>query len=490
MNRLIPILAWVVISVWCKTLQERDVIAEDHRIIANDEEECQDAVPYCSKIKDQAGSDWSKRCMNSDILQDKCIFTCDMCNGENPSEPETTTQQINLSSDEVEECNSDVHSCECGDPASGFQTFVIKICEDERCFTVYRPTSRAGEKLSVVLSQNCYANDRLSGLHMIKEDTDENLSAARYGYARFGLSTPDGHWTFGNDGVVNTEIPMPCSEEDSKDIPYVRAVFNFIENNPDAFDVSSIYAEGFSQNSMFSAYIGFCFPDKVVGIWQGGSGMALTGQLPNLPACQGQCRASVYVNMTSCDQCIEEEPCTECEYWPIYPCHNKKRAMIDCLAEYNNDFISVSREDPAASSATYMYSKLKKEGHDGRLLRFAASDDGTVPGGHQNPVNKAYWQVGCLGITPSCSTECESSFLQCVEEGDTITADSRTETFAACMELPYFSEELYGCTASCAPTLEMLKASEEPIEIELSRENFGAVDTENIPRPTESMCTI
>ena len=90
----------------------------------------------------------------------------------------------------------------------------------------------------------------------------------------------------GNDGVVNDEKPMPCSEEDSKDIPYVQAVFDFIESNPEQFDASKIYAQGFSQNSMFSAYIGFCFNEKVQGIWQGGSGMAYTGQPPNLPGCQ------------------------------------------------------------------------------------------------------------------------------------------------------------------------------------------------------------
>ena len=79
---------------------------------------------------------------------------------------------------------------------------------------------------------------------------------------------------------------MPCSEEDSKDIPYVQAVFDFIESNPGQFDASKIYAQGFSQNSMFSAYIGFCFNEKVLGIWQGGSGMAYTGLPPNLPGCQ------------------------------------------------------------------------------------------------------------------------------------------------------------------------------------------------------------
>ena len=70
---------------------------------------------------------------------------------------------------------------------------------------------------------------------------------------------------------------MPCSDMDGKDMPYLRTIFNFIDANPSMFDNTKIYAQGFSQNSMFSAYIGFCFNDRVSGIWQGGSGMALTG---------------------------------------------------------------------------------------------------------------------------------------------------------------------------------------------------------------------
>ena len=75
--------------------------------------------------------------------------------------------------------------------------------------------------------------------------------------------------TLRNNGIVNDLAPLPCSDEDSKDIAYIRKIFDFIESNPDKFDAKRVYAEGFSQNSMFSAYIGFCFPDNVVGIWQG-----------------------------------------------------------------------------------------------------------------------------------------------------------------------------------------------------------------------------
>ena len=160
--------------------------------------------------------------------------------------------------------------------------------EVQRCFTVFHPPSRASDALPVVLAPNCYAQDRLSGIEGLNSKSDGNAAAIRFGFARIGLSTPDGHWTFGNDGIVNDENPMPCSEEDSKDIPYLQSVFDFIDNNPDQFDASKIYAQGFSQNSMFSAYIGFCFNQKVLAVWQGGSGMAYTGLPPNLPGCQAQ----------------------------------------------------------------------------------------------------------------------------------------------------------------------------------------------------------
>ena len=50
-----------------------------------------------------------------------------------------------------------------------------------------------------------------------------------------------------------------------------------------------------------------------------------------------------------------------------------------------------------------MYETLLSEGHDARLFRFSPSDDETISGGHLDPKNKEFWQVGCLGITAPCS---------------------------------------------------------------------------------------
>ena len=70
---------------------------------------------------------------------------------------------------------------------------------------------------------------------------------------------------------------MPCSDSDSKDLAYMRKVFEFIESNGDKFDLSRVYAHGFSQNSIWSSVIGVCFNDKVRGIFLGASGMSIKG---------------------------------------------------------------------------------------------------------------------------------------------------------------------------------------------------------------------
>ena len=184
--------------------------------------------------------------------------------------------------------------CECGDVERGFETYTFWIGDVQRCFTVFRPPSRASESLPVSLFSNCYAQDSLDGIDMVEPNSPFNKAAERYGHARIGLSTPDGGWDFGNDGIVNETNPRPCSDQDSQDIPYLKKIFSFIESNSQQFDASKIYANGFSQNSVFTAYIGYCFPDKVIGIWQAGSGLALHGSLPYLPGCEGQ------VNMSFC----------------------------------------------------------------------------------------------------------------------------------------------------------------------------------------------
>ena len=41
---------------------------------------------------------------------------------------------------------------------------------------------------------------------MKNDKAADNQAAARYGYARIGVSTPDGHWTFGSVLHVQPQI--------------------------------------------------------------------------------------------------------------------------------------------------------------------------------------------------------------------------------------------------------------------------------------------
>ena len=68
---------------------------------------------------------------------------------------------------------------------------------------------------------------------------------------------------------------MPCLE--SSDMEYVLQIITFLEMYPEKYNTNKMYSEGHSQNSMFSAYIAFCNHEKFSGVWQSGSGMALTG---------------------------------------------------------------------------------------------------------------------------------------------------------------------------------------------------------------------
>ena len=145
--------------------------------------------------------------------------------------------------------------------------------------------------------------------------------------------------------------------------------------------------------------------DKVLGTYRWAGGLALTGQKPYFPDCPGQVTHSDYVEChrdhKTCAQCILERPCTECQYWPIYPCYSPMRPMVECLFEYTNDPISVDQSVPNGNSSEfYMYEKMIQEGHDPRLFRLSPDTNG---GGHRGPENSQYWAIGCLGLTSACS---------------------------------------------------------------------------------------
>jgi hypothetical protein len=62
-----------------------------------------------------------------------------------------------------------------------------------------------------------------------------------------------------------------------------------------------------------------------------------------------------------------------------------------------------------------MFNAMVAEGHDARMLSFTPTNG---LGGHRNPANEFAWIVGCLGIVESCSSQCETSFLGCIESDE------------------------------------------------------------------------
>lgn len=88
---------------------------------------------------------------------------------------------------------------------------------------------------------------------------------------------------FGNNGVVNDANLTPCTDEDSRDMEYARAIFDFIDAHANVLDTDKVFAEGFSQSSMWAVYMTVCFKARMAGVWQGGSGLALTGFAPVVP---------------------------------------------------------------------------------------------------------------------------------------------------------------------------------------------------------------
>ena len=100
---------------------------------------------------------------------------------------------------------------------------------------------------------------------------------------------------------------------------------------------TQVYTSGFSQESMFAGYTAICFPDKVAGVWQGGSGLAKTGFTPVVPGRQAQCSRSEMAAKGG-DCCKKEDSfCKTCQYWPAWPRTHPKGKIIDCLMAYTHD---------------------------------------------------------------------------------------------------------------------------------------------------------
>jgi len=398
-----------------------------------------------------------------------CTSACDdtvemrnVCSNGSPNSP----HQPHPSSEPAEKpstpspCSSQNQGrCKCA-TLQGFTTYTWWIgavpAQQQRCFTTYVPFN-VSRPMPVILHNQCYARDALNGISMTA-GSKLVQAATRFGFAAFGLSSPDGNWEFGNNGIVNDAVPTPCAASDSKDIQYLQGVLDFIGSASSIFAHNAVFTEGFSQNSMFAAYAGVCFRDKIAGIWQGGSGLALKGKAPFPPGMQAQCSATSFAQHKAA--CTSVDPCAECKYWPIYPTPSSP-PMRDCIMSYTDDFLH--------GSSKPMYEAMTENGHDARLFAFAPASG--VRGGHSSMANVYSWVVGCLGIISNCSTECEAIFKDCMSGTIQGTA-AAVGAFNSCLDTAFATG---ACDQKpCAPTLEMLKTSETPESFLLGRGVFGA----------------
>jgi hypothetical protein len=282
-------------------------------------------------------------------------------------------------------------------------------------------------------------------------------AAERYGVAVVRLAQEDGSWNF-DDNDATTANPRPCDPDGAQDMPYLQAVFGFLDSQPDRF--GDVYTNGFSQNAMWSALAAFCFDDKVKGVWQGGSGLAVPGLQPSPPGnpCSGP-------------------PDDACEFWPVYPCYADE-PMSHCVVSYSNDYLN--------STTGPMWEASSLEAHDTTVLIFEPDPAQDITGGHADPRNPYDWLVGCLGVTSACSAECESSFSSCFDLGTALVDHAN---FAACNERVAFAT-LGGCTPGCAPTSTMLSLSETPSALVTSEHGRFGAGNAGLPRvqPAGSKC--
>lgn len=331
--------------------------------------------------------------------------------------------------------------CECSDQP-GFTTYTWEVEGQQRCFTVYVPP--ATEPLSTVIAMNCYAANALGGGGCVP-NSPMVRTANQLGFAAVCASATDGNWQFGNDGVINAANPTPCAEDDSKDIVYMQGIFDILEDLAidGVLDPDMVFTSGFSQNSMFAAYVGVCFDEEIRGVWQGGSGLYVDGVTQPLPRSEGACSASDFE--TYGPSCRMLAPCTDCEFFPVYPVATPEPHQ-HCIMAYEDDFLSETAEP--------MYDALIAEGHDATLLQFP-----DIGRGHAAAYEEWPWIASCLEVTPTCSSTCEQSFETCMGAGGSVQANLMN--YRQCYDFARYGS-LSGCSRGCTPTMGMLRLMEQP----------------------------
>ena len=370
------------------------------------------------------------------------------------------------------ESSSEPNACECS-TEEGFTTYRFLQESTERCLTEFVDPQTAGERLPLVMLPDCYTANAL-------QNPGEIVGMARaYNVRTMELSSPTGGWNFPLDNEINEgNHAGQCDPENSAEIAYMEAVFSRVDQmiEDGTVDGDKVYLSGFSQNSMFSVFVATCFPDRIRGISQGGSGLysQADGSVA-LPQCEGACKASDF--QIHDIECVTEAPCDTCDYFPVLP-QSGGETFRTCSVMYDND-------DSAHSTAVPGHRLLTQAGHDVTLRIFAARPESGL-GGHTMPLLDWEWPNRCLEVNPPCSSECGTAVTACVENfretyrndnGGQDAMNSRegrnalTEAYRDCHRS---NAEL--CPRGCAATMEMLLSVEAPA-------------CECVPGQTDCACT-
>ena len=347
--------------------------------------------------------------------------------------------------------------CRCS-TEEGFTTYTFEHQGQQRCLTVYVNEENTGTALPLVIQPDCYtANDLQEG--------NSTQEAKYYGFHYMDLTSPDGGWDFPNNNEINeSNYATQCDDSASKDMGYLKGVFTVVDQlvADGLVDPDKVYIQGFSQNSMFSIFMATCFPDRIAGIAQGGSGLYSEddGSFP-LPKCEGACTADAFAQYDIA--CLQESPCTTCKYFPVFP-EKTGAAIKSCLFMYDND-------NAAHSTAVPGFNILKAQGHNPTLAIFAADPQNKL-GGHSFQVNQWAWTTSCLGMNEPCSAGCGTEIGSCMEafKQNFKDPDGNAFDFGNSMHRNIAVDRYYGCLGEntdvceqgCAATRDMLTLFETP----------------------------
>lgn len=311
--------------------------------------------------------------------------------GQSPEEPTACT-----------ESSGAPDACECS-TTDGFTTYRFQQDGGERCLTTYVDPGTNLEPQPLVMLPDCYTRNALQNPDAVMDFSQ------RYNVRSIELTAPSGSWNFPLNNEVNADnYTAQCDPESSIEVAYMQGVFSVVDQMvaDGTVDPERIYVSGFSQNAMFSLFVATCFPERVRGINQGGSGLysQADGSLA-LPQCEGACRRSDFV--THGDECVNEAPCDSCSYFPVYP-DSSAGTFQSCIFMYDND-------DAAHTTAVPAHKVLTEAGYEASLHIFASRRENGL-GGHTLPVLGLEWANSCLNINPRCTSACEKAVVSCIDD--------------------------------------------------------------------------